>query len=598
MYSLVGRARPAPRVICLLPRSLRDLLSAFLPRDWRPYFAMLPQTVAAVSRAIVVALRRGDIRGRRQAAASASGRRGTLHIVATPIGNAHDLSKRAADVLTRVPIIAAESVHTAEALLSRLRGLRSDGDATGTAAACASQQQLQASATSSSRFVPPKCEAQAARVAEFAVANALDQRAARELQGEPAHIQDAVIMRGSLVGLQNPSAALLGRIQVARRSEVAAASCRVVSYHSHNEVERIPELLAALENGDDVALVSRAGTPGWRDPGPVLVAAAHRRGLKVRVLPGPSCVAAALSVSGLSGDRVLFEGYLPAMSHLRLQRLRRLRDLGRACAAEGGGGLTVALFGDGATLDGVLADAATVLGREAAACICGDLTTPHERVMAAPLGELQAAWAGVDPEARRGALVFLVELGNKTDAGDEVDAVPRSPFRGAAQGKACASKELERVTEVLVRSGLPQQKVALVAMQLTGASISEAQQAAHRVVLGVSNHNSGAVGSASAREVPSDGEGDKGASRRTLHLTGLGPYATDEEVGAALARACVAGAYVSVTENHVGEKIAFARFASAERAATARVAINLAALELGAGRPLRAGWSHRERWIT
>lgn len=84
-----------------------------------------------------------------------------------------------------------------------------------------------------------------------------------------------------------------------------------ISYHQHSEVGKIDFLISKLKEGKNVALVSDAGTPGISDPGGLLVKAAVQQGIKVESVPGPSAVAAALSVSGLPTDRFLFLGFLP-----------------------------------------------------------------------------------------------------------------------------------------------------------------------------------------------------------------------------------------------------------------------------------------------
>ena len=86
---------------------------------------------------------------------------------------------------------------------------------------------------------------------------------------------------------------------------------RFVSLHSHNYAGRIPELVAILQAGNDIALVSDAGTPAVSDPGGAVVAEAWRLGLQVIPVAGPSAVAAALSVAGFPAERYLFAGYVP-----------------------------------------------------------------------------------------------------------------------------------------------------------------------------------------------------------------------------------------------------------------------------------------------
>ncbi len=98
----------------------------------------------------------------------------------------------------------------------------------------------------------------------------------------------------------------------------------LLALHKFSERERIDAVLAVLQRGDDVALVSDGGTPGLSDPGALLVAAAHELGIRVSPVPGPSAVAALLSASGLPGDRFVFDGFLPPRGGERRNRLREL----------------------------------------------------------------------------------------------------------------------------------------------------------------------------------------------------------------------------------------------------------------------------------
>lgn len=96
---------------------------------------------------------------------------------------------------------------------------------------------------------------------------------------------------------------------------------RTVALHAHNERQAGEKLLRALREGGTVALVSDAGTPGVSDPGALLVAAAHREGIRVVPLPGPNAAIAAYSASGFAADRFLFAGFLPAKAGKALDAL-------------------------------------------------------------------------------------------------------------------------------------------------------------------------------------------------------------------------------------------------------------------------------------
>ncbi len=102
---------------------------------------------------------------------------------------------------------------------------------------------------------------------------------------------------------------------------------RTVSYHEHNEAERSQELLARLEQGESVALVSDAGTPLVSDPGFRLVRKAAEAGIRITPVPGPSAVMAALSAAGLETDSFYFGGFLPRKPGERRRLLEQLSHL-------------------------------------------------------------------------------------------------------------------------------------------------------------------------------------------------------------------------------------------------------------------------------
>ena len=99
---------------------------------------------------------------------------------------------------------------------------------------------------------------------------------------------------------------------------------RTISYHEHNEKARAQQLASRLEEGDDIALVSDAGTPTVSDPGYRLNFAARERGIPVRTVPGPSAALAALSVSGLPTSSFCFYGFLPRRGSARIQAIESL----------------------------------------------------------------------------------------------------------------------------------------------------------------------------------------------------------------------------------------------------------------------------------
>ena len=172
-------------------------------------------------------------------------------------------------------------------------------------------------------------------------------------------------------------------------------STPLVAYHEHTAAVVRPHLLARLQSGASLALVSDAGTPLVSDPGFKLVADAVEAGLDVYSVPGASAVLAALVVAGLPTDRFFFEGFLPHKSAARRQRIAEL-------AAIPG---TLVFFESPRRVAECCADLAAVLGNRPAA-MARELTKHFETVRRAPLEELAATLASEDPP--KGEIVLLV----------------------------------------------------------------------------------------------------------------------------------------------------------------------------------------------
>lgn len=180
------------------------------------------------------------------------------------------------------------------------------------------------------------------------------------------------------------------------------------SLHEHNERDRIPEVLAALDGGQRIALVSDAGTPGVSDPGYRLVAACVDAGVDVEVVPGPSAALAALVVSGLPTDRVVFDGFLPRKGAARRERLADLASERR----------TVVLFASPHRIVDDLEDLMASLGPQRRAALARELTKLHEQVLRGTLADLRAA---VD-EGVRGEVTLVIAgapADERTAVGDD-----------------------------------------------------------------------------------------------------------------------------------------------------------------------------------
>ena len=222
---------------------------------------------------------------------------------------------------------------------------------------------------------------------------------------------------------------------------------RLLSVHEHNESERVPEILGALERGASVALVSDAGTPLVSDPGLRIVKGAIDAGYEVRAVPGPCAAIAALSISGLATDRFAFEGFLPQKSAARRERLGVMASDPR----------TLIFYEAPHRVGESLADMSAVLGPSRPAAVARELTKVFETVYRGTLEEL-AQRAHRDDNMQRGEIVIIVE-----------------GVTGTSDGAGRA--ELERVLAVLLAE-LPASQAAGLAAKLTGTSRNLAYQLA------------------------------------------------------------------------------------------------------------------------
>ena len=211
----------------------------------------------------------------------------------------------------------------------------------------------------------------------------------------------------------------------------------LVPLHEHNEDAQAARLVARLQAGEALALVSDAGTPLVSDPGFRLVRAARTAGLRVSPVPGPCAFVAALSVAGLPSDRFVFEGFLPAKAAARRERLSMLASETR----------TLAFYESSHRIADALADMRDAFGAERSAVLARELTKLYETVLDGTLAAL-ASRVATDPDQRRGEFVVLVQ-----GAGSDEDA-------RIAEGRRLYAKLGEH---------LPPSTAAKLAAELTGA---------------------------------------------------------------------------------------------------------------------------------
>ena len=254
--------------------------------------------------------------------------------------------------------------------------------------------------------------------------NDLSARARQALEG--AHVIAAEDTRHTL--------ALLQAIGVSRP---------LVSLHAYNETQRVPELLARLEAGETVVLVSDAGTPLLSDPGFELVRDAARAGYEVQAVPGPSAITTALAVAGLPTNRFCFEGFLPARERERRARVAELASESR----------TLVFFEAPHRIAEMLTDLATELGADRRAVVAREMTKIHESVYRGTVQEL-ATLAREEPNFQRGEITVVVE-GAAEEAPTGVD-----------------TQLLRRAVDLLSKE-LPAGKTASIVAKLTGAKRSD-----------------------------------------------------------------------------------------------------------------------------
>ncbi len=207
---------------------------------------------------------------------------------------------------------------------------------------------------------------------------------------------------------------------------------RPVAYHEHNAAEAGPKLIAALEEGRSVALVSDAGTPLVSDPGFRLVEQALAAGIRVVPIPGPSAVLAALTASGLPSDAFLFAGFLPVKDG---QRKTRLTELDAVPA-------TLIFFESPRRLADTLVAMAEVLGDRPAA-IGRELTKTFEEMRTGTLSQLAAHYAEA-PTPKGEIVVCVGPPEEKADAPGDVDRLLTSLAAEMPASKAAA--EAARMT--------------------------------------------------------------------------------------------------------------------------------------------------------
>jgi 16S rRNA (cytidine1402-2'-O)-methyltransferase len=210
---------------------------------------------------------------------------------------------------------------------------------------------------------------------------------------------------------------------------------QLLALHEHNEQQAAAKLIALLETGKQVALISDAGTPAVSDPGARAVAAVRQAGFRVIPLPGPNAAIAALSAAGLDDPAFHFVGFLPAKVGARRTALEQLKPIPA----------TLVFYEAPHRIEETIDDLAALLEPQREIVIARELTKLFEEIVRLPLPDVPA-WLAADENHRRGEFVLLIS------------APP--PHEGL-------DAETERILKVLLAE-LPVKQAAKLAATITG----------------------------------------------------------------------------------------------------------------------------------
>ncbi|HHF3823674.1 16S rRNA (cytidine(1402)-2'-O)-methyltransferase [Haemophilus influenzae] len=208
--------------------------------------------------------------------------------------------------------------------------------------------------------------------------------------------------------------------------------------HDHNEQEKAHILVEKLKQGSNIALISDAGTPLISDPGFHLVRQCREAGIRVVPLPGACAAITALCASGIASDRFCFEGFLPAKSKARKDKLENIAEEDR----------TLIFYESTHRILDTLEDMQSVLGEERYMVLAREMTKTWETITGNTIKNLRE-WLPEAPNRTKGEMVLIVEGKPKSDNNDEI-----SPQ---------AVKALELIAEEL-----PLKKAAAIVAELYG----------------------------------------------------------------------------------------------------------------------------------
>lgn len=235
---------------------------------------------------------------------------------------------------------------------------------------------------------------------------------------------------------------------------------RLAVCNEHTEAGRIDQVLDLLAAGDDVAVVSDAGTPGISDPGSRIASAVIDAGHDVVSVPGASAVTTALVVSGLPTDRFVFEGFLPRSGRARTERLHQISAERR----------TTVIYESPKRVVATIADLVEVCGTERRVSVSRELTKLHEETVRGTLGTIDL---GADPRGE-----FVIVLDGRPDddtpaSDDDVRAALASEFAAGASTRDASAV-------VAATTGRPKRDVYALAIAVSSESRREKPEEANR----------------------------------------------------------------------------------------------------------------------
>ena len=210
-----------------------------------------------------------------------------------------------------------------------------------------------------------------------------------------------------------------------------------LSYHEHNQQQRIPELLQMLEEGKDIALISDAGIPTISDPGYELIVACREAGITVVPIPGANAAITALCAAGLPTNRFVFEGFLPAKAQQRTDRLEFLKSESR----------TTILYEAPHRIEQTLQDLLATLGGNRSIVLARELTKLHEEFWQGTIAEAIALTRDRPP---KGEFTIVLAGGQQQDRvlSEEVLKAELAALIEQGISRSQASRQLAQLTNL------------------------------------------------------------------------------------------------------------------------------------------------------